>query len=224
MSRHFVIIGLGRLGSAMVGTLLSLGHEVLGIDSDENLVQNLSDKLPHAHLIAADATDESVLHDLNVGHFDAAAVVIGEDMEASILATANLKELGVPFVVSRALDRLHARVLERVGADRIIEPEKDMGAQLARTMASPTVMDYVDLGEDEALAEAKVPRKWVGKSLADLHLYRKSGLTVLALERKESGGTIPSGDTVLQEGDVLVIGGPKKNLDKFLADSDLHRA
>jgi trk/ktr system potassium uptake protein len=224
MSRHFVIIGLGRLGSAMVGTLLSLGHEVLGIDSDENLVQNLSDKLPHAHLIAADATDESVLHDLNVGHFDAAAVVIGEDMEASILATANLKELGVPFVVTRALDRLHARVLERVGADRIIEPEKDMGAQLARTMASPTVMDYVDLGEDEALAEAKVPRKWVGKSLADLHLYRKSGLTVLALERKETGGTIPSGDTVLQEGDVLVIGGPKKNLDKFLADSDLHRA
>jgi trk system potassium uptake protein TrkA len=223
MSRHFVIIGLGRLGSAMVATLLSLGHEVLGIDSDEDLVQNLSDKFPHAHLIAADATDESVLHDLNVGHFDAAAVVIGENMEASILATANLKELGVPFVVTRALDRLHARVLEKVGADRIIEPEKDMGAQLARTMASPTVMDYVDLGEDEALAEAQVPRKWVGKSLAELHLYRKSGLTVLALERKETGGTIPSGDTVLQEGDVLVIGGPKKNLDRFLADPDLHR-
>lgn len=91
-------------------------------------------------------------------------------------------------------------------------------------MASPTVMDYVDLGKDEALIEAEVPRKWVGQSLSDLHLYRKSGLTILALERKESGGTIPSGDTVLQEGDVLVIGGPKKNLDKFLADSDLHRA
>jgi trk system potassium uptake protein len=224
MSRHFVIIGLGRLGSAMLETLLSLGHEVLGIDSDEDLVHNPSDKFPDAHLIAADATDESVLHDLNVGHFDVAAVVIGENMEASILSTANLKELGVPFVVARALDKLHARVLERVGADRIIEPEKDMGAQLARTMASPTVMDYVDLGGDEALAEAKVPRKWVGKSLADLHLYRKSGLTVLALERKESGGTIPSGDTDLQEGDVLVIGGPKKNLDTFLADTDLHRA
>jgi trk system potassium uptake protein TrkA len=224
MSRHFIIIGLGRLGSAMLETLLSLGHEVLGIDSNEDLVQNLSGEFPHAHLLAADATNESVLHDLNVGHFDAAAVVIGENMEASILATANLKELGVPYVVARALDRLHARVLERVGADRIIEPEKDMGAQLARTMASPTVVDYVELGGDEALVEANVPRKWMGKSLADLHLYRKSGLTVLALERKESGGTIPSGDTVLQEGDVLVIGGPKKNLDKFLADTDLHRA
>ena len=141
MSRQFVIIGLGRLGSAMVGTLTSLGHEVLGIDTDEELVQDLSAEFPDAHLVVADATDESVLHDLNVGHFDAAAVVIGENMEASILATANLKELGVPFVVSRAMDRLHARVLEKLGADRIIEPEKDMGAQLARTMASPTVMD-----------------------------------------------------------------------------------
>jgi len=224
MSRHFVIIGLGRLGSAMLDTLLSLGHEVLGIDTDEDLVQNLSAEYPHAHLVAADATNESLLHDLNVAHFDAAAVVIGEDMEASILATANLKELGVPYVVARALDRLHARVLERIGADRIIEPERDMGAQLARTIASPTVLDYVDLGGDEALAEANVPMKWLGKSLADLHLYRKSGLTVLALERKGSGGTIPSGDTVLQEGDVLVIGGPKKNLDKFLANSDLHQA
>jgi trk system potassium uptake protein len=214
MSRHFVIIGLGRLGSAMVGTLLSLGHEVLGIDSDENLVQNLSDKLPHAHLIAADATDESVLHDLNVAHFDAAAVVIGENMEASILATANLKELGVPFVVTRALDRLHARVLERVGADQIIEPEKDMGAQLARTMASPGVMDYVDLGEDEALIESEVPEEWVDKSLAELQLSRQSGLTILALKPRGKAGTIPSGDTVLHEGDVIVVGGTKKDLDR----------
>ena len=224
MSRHFVIIGLGRLGSAMIGTLDSLGHEVLGIDSDEEIVQVLSERFPDAHFVAADATNESILRDLNVSHFDAAAVVIGEDMEASILVTANLKELGVPFVVSRALNKLHARVLQKIGADQIIEPEKDMGAQLARTMASPTVMDYVDLGGDEALIEAKVPKRWVGKSLADLHLYRKSGLTVLALEREEPGGTIPSGDTVLQEEDVVVIGGPKKNLDKFLADSDLHRA
>jgi trk system potassium uptake protein TrkA len=223
MSGHYAVIGLGRLGSAMLGTLLSLGHEVLGIDSDHELVQERSARFPDAYLFAVDATDESVLRDLNLKHFDAAAVVIGKNMEANILATANLKEIGVPFVVARAFNRLHARVLERVGADRVIEPEKEMGEQLARTLASPTVMDYVDLGGEEALTEAQVPKRWVGKSLADLHLYRKSGLTILALERKESGGTIPSGDTVLQEGDVLVIGGPKKKLDKFLADSDLHR-
>jgi trk system potassium uptake protein len=213
MSRQFVVIGLGRLGSAMVGTLTSLGHEVLGIDSDEEVVQELAAEFPNVHLIAADATEESVLRDLNVGQFDGAAVVIGEDMEAGILATANLKEMGVPFVVARAMSRLHARVLERIGADRIIEPEKDMGAQVARTMASPGVMDYVDLGEDEALIESEVPEEWVGKSLADLHLSRQSGLTVLAIKPKGGAGTIPSGDTKLREGDVLVVGGTKENLD-----------
>jgi trk system potassium uptake protein TrkA len=214
MSRQFVIIGLGRLGSAMLDTLLSLGHEVLGIDTDEELVQELSADYPNAHLVAADATEESVLQDLNVGQFDGAAVVIGEDMEAGILATANLKEMGVPFVVARAMSRLHARVLERIGADRIIEPEKDMGVQVARTMASPAVMDYVDLGGDEALIEAEVPEEWVGKSLADLHLSRQSGLTILAVKPKGKAGTIPNADTVLGEGDVIVVGGTKENLDR----------
>ena len=214
MSRQFVIIGLGRLGTAMIATLESLGYDVLGIDSDEELVQDLAGDFPGAHLVAADATDDSVLRDLNVRHFDAAAVVIGENIEASILATANLKELGVPFVVARAISGLHARVLERIGADRVIEPEKDMGAQLARTMASPVVLDYVDLGEDEAVIEAEVPEKWVDRSLADLHLSRESGLTVLAIKPKGKSGTIPRGDTVLHRGDVLVVGGNKERLDK----------
>ena len=214
MSRQFVIIGLGRLGSAMLDTLLSLNHEVLGIDFDEDLVQDLSSEYPQAHLVAADATEESVLIDLNVGHFDGGAVVIGENMEAGILATANLKELGVPFVVSRAISKLHGRVLERIGADRIIEPERDMGAQVARTMASPALMDYVDLGEDEALIEAEVPNEWVGKPLADLHLSRANGLAVLAVKPKGKAGSIPSGDTVLNEGDVIVVGGAKEALDR----------
>ncbi len=214
MSRQFVIIGLGRLGTAMIATLESLGHDVLGIDSDEEVVQDLAGDFPNAHLVAADATEEDVLRDLNVGHFDAAAVVIGENIEASILATANLKELGLPFVVARASSRLHGRVLERIGADRIIEPERDMGAQVALTMASPAVMDYVDHGGDEALIEAEVPPEWVGKSLAELELSRKSRLTVLALKPKGKAGTIPNGDSILREGDVIVVGGTKKDLDR----------
>lgn len=214
MSRQFVIIGLGRLGTAMIGTLEHLGHDVLGIDENEELIQDLSGAYPNAHLVAADATDESVLRDLNVGQFDGAAVVIGENMEASILATANVKEIGVPFVVARALSKLHARVLERIGVDRIIEPEREMGAQVARSMASPAVLDYVDLGEDEALIEAEVPDEWIGKSLADLQLSRKHGLTVLALKPKGESGTIPSGDSVLNEGDVIVVGGDRDTLDK----------
>lgn len=214
MSRHFVIIGLGRLGVAMLETLISLDHEVLGIDSDEDVIQELSGQYPRAHLFAADATEESVLRDLDVGNFDGAAVVIGENMEAGILATANLKEIGVPFVVARATSKLHARVLEKIGADRIIEPERDMGAQVARTISSPAVIDYVDLGEDEALIEAEVPKRWVGKSLTDLHLSRESGLTILAVKPKGKSGSIPSGNTVLNGGDVIVVGGTKKALDR----------
>lgn len=214
MSHQFAVIGLGRLGIAMVDTLDSLGHDVLAIDMKEDLIQRLADDLPNVHLVAADATDEDVLLGLNLQEFDAAAVVIGENhVEAGILTTANLKEIGVSTIVARASSKLHARVLERVGADRVIQPEQEMGEQIARVLASPAVLDYVDLGEDEALIEARVPKQWTGKSLAELALSHKLGLTVVALKPKDGAGTLPRGDTVLQEGDVIVVGGSKKTLD-----------
>jgi trk system potassium uptake protein len=214
MSRQFLVVGLGRLGIAMVGTLDALGHEVLAIDAKDDVIQELSDKLPNVHAVAADATDEEVLQGLNVGSFDAAAVVIGENhIEAGILATANLKELGVSTIVARATSKLHARVLERVGADRVIQPEREMGEQVARVLASPAVLDYVDLGEDEAIIEARVPEQWTGKSLAELALSRNHGLTVVAHKRPGEAGTLPNGDTVLQKDDVIVVGGSKKTLD-----------
>ena len=214
MSRQFAVVGLGRLGIAMVTTLDSLGHDVLAIDTKEGLIQDLADDLPNVHLVAADATDEEVLRGLNVQDFDAAAVVIGENhVEAGILATANLKELGVGTIVARATGKLHARVLERVGADRVIQPEREMGEQVARVLASPALLDYVDLGEDEALIESRVPEQWAGKSLAELALSRKFGLTVLALKPQNGVGTLPRGDTVLQAGDVIVVGGTKENLE-----------
>ncbi|MBA3610838.1 MAG: TrkA family potassium uptake protein [Rubrobacter sp.] len=215
MSKQFAVIGMGRLGLAMAQTLDELGHTVLGIDADEELIQNLADDLPRAHLVAANAADESVLRDLGVQNFDGAAVVIGQNIHAGILATVILKEMGVPHVIARASSATHARVLEKIGADRVIQPEKEMGAQVARTLASPVILDYVDLGDDEAVIETEVPSDWIGQSLADLALSRKSGVTVLALKAKGQAGTIPRGDTVLHEGDVMVIGGLKKNLDKL---------
>jgi trk system potassium uptake protein TrkA len=205
---------MGRLGASMAETLDSLGHEVLGIDTNEDLVQDLSIRMPNVHLVVADATEASTLRDLGLENFDGAAVVIGENMQASILVTLILKDLGLPLVIARAATKHHSRVLEKVGADRIIQPEVEMGIQMARTLASPIVLDYVDLGEDEALVEVEVPEKWVGKTLSDLHLYRRSGLTVIALKPKASGGTIPTGDTVLNEGDVLIIGGKQEDLDR----------
>jgi trk system potassium uptake protein TrkA len=168
MSRQFVVVGLGRLGISMVGTLDSLGHEVLAIDKREDVTQDHADDLPNVHLVAADATDEDAMRGLNVEGFDAAAVMMGENhVEAGILATATLKEVGVPRIVARATGGLHARVFEKVGADRVIQPERKIGEQLARTMASPVLLDYVDLGEDEALIEAQVPKAWLDKSLAE---------------------------------------------------------
>jgi trk system potassium uptake protein len=215
MSRQFVVVGLGRLGISMVGTLDSLGHEVLAIDRREEVIQHLADDLPNVHLVAADATEEAAVRGLNVEGFDAAAVMIGENhVEASILATATLKEIGAPRIVARATGGIHARVLQKVGADRVIQPEREIGEQLARTMASPVLLDYVDLGEDEALIEAQVPRVWLDKSLSELDLSQRMGLTVLALKPQDAPGSLPHGDTVLRDGDVLVVGGSRKALDR----------
>jgi trk system potassium uptake protein len=222
MNRQFVVVGLGHLGISMVETLDSLGHEVLAIDKREGVIQSLADELPNVHLVATDATDEATVRGLNVEGFDAAAVMIGENhLEAGILATATLKEVGVPRIVARATGGIHARVLEKVGADRVIQPEREIGEQLARTMASPVVLDYVDLGDDEALIESQVPRAWLDKSLSELDLSQKFGLTVLALKPKGRPGSLPRGDTVLHDGDVLVVGGSKKALDRsLLVDPD----
>ena len=215
MNRQFVVVGLGRLGISMVGTLDSLGHEVLAIDKRENVIQTLADDFPNVYLVAADATDEDAVRGLNVEGFDAAAVMIGENhIEAGILATATLKEVGVPRIVARATGGIHARVLQKVGADRVIQPEREIGEQLARTMASPVLLDYVDLGEDEALIEARVPSAWLDKSLSELDLSQKMGLTVLALKPQNGPGSLPHGGTVLRDGDVLVVGGSRKALDR----------
>ena len=216
MSKQFAVIGLGLVGRALVRTLRDLGHDVLGIDHDEDLIQDLSNELPDVNLVTADGTESQVLQDLGLEQFDGAAVTIGEgNAEASVLVTLVLKDLEVPIVFSRANNELHARVLDRVGADHVIQPEKEFGEFLARQMSVPGIQDYLALGQDEALIEIEVPREWIDRSLADLQLHRKKDLTVLAIKSEGQEGTLPQPDTPLQKGDVLVVGGPKKELDKF---------
>jgi trk system potassium uptake protein len=216
MSKQFAVIGLGLVGRSLVRTLRDLGHDVLAIDHDEDLIQDLSNELPDVDLVTADGTESHVLQELGLNHFDGAAVTIGEgNTEASVLVTLVLKDLEVPTVFSRAINELHARVLDRVGADHVIQPEKEFGEFLARQMSVPGIQDYLALGQDEALIEIEVPREWVDKSLADLQLHRKKDLTVLAIKGAGQEGTLPQPDTPLQKGDVLVVGGPKKELDKF---------
>ena len=189
MSKQFAVIGLGLVGRSLVRTLRDLGHDVLGIDYDEDLIQDLSSELPDVNLVTADGTEPHVLHDLGLEHFDGAAVTIGEgNTEASVLVTLVLKDLEVPIVFSRANNELHARVLDRVGADHVIQPEKEFGEFLARQMSVPGIQDYLALGQDEALIEIEVPDEWVGKSLKDLQLHRKKHLTVLAIKHEGQEG------------------------------------
>jgi trk system potassium uptake protein TrkA len=207
---------MGLVGRSLVKTLHSLDHDVLAIDNNQDLIQDLSNELPDVDLVTADATEAQVLRDLGLEQFDGAAVTIGEgSAEATVLVTLVLKDLEVPVVFSRANNDLHARVLERVGADHVIQPEKEFGEFLARQMALPGIQDYVELGQDEALIEIEVPREWIDKSLSDLQLHRKKDLTVLAIKGENKGGTLPQPDTPLQKGDILVVGGPKEELDKF---------
>ena len=215
MSKQFAVIGMGRVGASLVRTLDSLGHDALGIDCDEDRIQDLSAELPGVNLIVADATEGTVLRDLGLEHFDGATVVIGESIQASVLVTLILKDLGVPSVIARANNDLHARVLDRVGADYVIQPEKEFGEFLARRMSSPGILDYLELGQDEAVVEMEVPRQWIGRSLVDLQLYRKRDVTVLAIKGKGEGGALPRPEQPLREGDVLVIGGKKKAVDRL---------
>ena len=216
MSKQFAVIGLGLVGRSLVRTLRDLGHDVLAIDNDEDLIQDLSNELPDVDLVTADGTDPHVLQELGLNHFDGAAVTIGEgNTEAGVLVTLVLKDLEVPIVFSRAINELHARVLDRVGADHVTQPEKEFGEFLARQMSVPGIQDYLALGQDEALIEIEVPREWIDKSLADLQLHRKKDLTVLAIKGEGQEGTLPQPGTPLKKGDVLVVGGPKKELDKF---------
>ncbi len=215
MSKQFAVIGVGRVGASLVRTLDALGHEVLGVDREEDRIQDLSDELPGVHLVTANAAEAEVLRNLGLEQFDGAAVVIGESIQDSVLVTLILKDLGVPMVFSRANNDLHARVLDRIGADNVIQPEKEFGEFLARQMSLPGIQDYLELGNDEAIIEIEVPEEWVGKSLSDMRLHRKKDLTVLAIKGKDKGGTLPQPDTPLEEGTVLVLGGPKKELDNF---------
>ena len=216
MSKQFAVIGMGRVGASLVRTLDSLGHNYLGIDSDEERIQDLAAELPGASLVAADATEGTVLRDLGLENFDGAAVVVGNNDQASVLVTLILKDLNVPVVFSRASSTLHARVLERVGADHVVQPEREFGEHLAHRIASPGIQEYLELSEDEALVKMTAPQEWVGKTLKDLRLPEKNGVEVVTIRSANRPGTIPPrADLPLELGDLLVLGGPKRRLDEL---------
>jgi len=209
--RQFAVIGLGRFGESLVRTLVEMGHQVLAIDSREDKVEEIAGIATRA--VQADATDEAALRELGLRNFDVAVVAIGEDLQASILVTVMLKELGVKYVVAKAINELHGRVLEKVGADKVIYPERDMGVRLAHHLAAKNVLDYIELSPEYGIEEILATPDLVNKTLGQLNLRARLGVMVIALKRP-SGQVIiaPGANDMIREGDVLVLVGKRSAL------------
>ena len=207
-----IVIGMGRFGSALARELMATGHEVLGVDTDERLVQQMSHELTHT--VKADTTDESVLKELGIQEFDAAVVAIGQDLEASILTTSLLLQMGVPNVWAKANSQSHGRILDQLGAHHVIFPEYEMGKRVAH-MVSGESLDYVPIDKDFVMLKAEVPQSFDGKNLAELRIRSTYGVTVVAVTKGDGEYTPAFPETVLQAGDQIVVAGQVEPLNEF---------
>ncbi|MCU9614604.1 TrkA family potassium uptake protein [Caldibacillus lycopersici] len=206
-------MGLGRFGRSICKELYHLGHEVLVVDMNEDKVNYMSDYCTHAAI--ANASDEKALKSLGVRNFDYAIVAIGDNIQASILCTLLLKELGVKEVWVKARDTKHQKVLEKIGADRIIHPEKDMGVRIARQLNSNRVIDFIELSEDYSIIELIATKKINNKSLEELDIRLKYDCTIIAIKREDEVTVSPSPSAAIYQGDTLVVIGKKDNLKRF---------
>ncbi|MGM0414981.1 MAG: potassium channel family protein [Bacillota bacterium] len=209
--KQFVVIGLGRFGSSVARTLSDNGHDVLAIDKCEECVDELVEYVTHA--VEADATDETALSALGVNNFDTAVVSIGDNVHANILATLILKEMGVPQVVAKAQDKMHGKILSRVGADKVVYPERDMGERVARQLISTNMLDYIDFAPDYSIIEIIAPSHMVGKTLQDLNFRKAYNANVMAIRRGKNLNLAPGGQDKVLEGDTLIIMGHNDQLE-----------
>ena len=210
--KTFLVIGLGRFGMAVASELCILGNEVLAVDIREDLVQTATSRVTRA--IIADARDPEVLKELSVRNFDCAVVAVGEDIGNSALITLNLKELGVKNVVCKAASHTHRKVLEKIGADRVVFPEHEMGNKLAHALSNSNVLNFIELSDEASIVEVPVPADWVGKTLRELDVRNTYGVNVIALRRGEKHklAIAPGGDATLAPDDVIIALGLAKNI------------
>ena len=207
--KQFVVIGLGRFGSSVAKTLYELGNDVLAIDADEEVIQEIADSVTHA--VQADSTDENTLKALGISNFDVAVVTIGSNVQTSIMTALLIKELGVKNILAKAHNELHAKVLQKIGVDKVIFPERDMGVRVAHNLVATSILDYIELSPDYSIAEIISSSDWVGKSLKELNMRAKYGISVMALKRDNEINVSPLAEDIIQEGDVIVaIGGTEE--------------
>ncbi len=215
LKKSFLVIGAGRFGKSVARTLYSEGHDVMVIDKDEALVQQISAEVTDA--ASADITSESCVKALGVRDFDAVVLAIGFDVQASIMAAILLIEKEAKYIVAKAQTDLHGKVLEKIGVNRVIYPERDMGYKIARSLIAPTIIDMIELSDDYSVVEVQAPAEMVGKTMLALNLRARYGISVIALRRNNGGSTniSPVADDVVEAGDIIVAIGENKSLQKL---------
>lgn len=217
--KQFGVIGLGRFGSAMATTLAELGHDVIGVDGNEDRVRELADAVTQA--IQLDATDERSLRAAGIQDVDVAVVSIGENIESSLLVVMQLRELGVKTIVAKAVTPLHGRILEKLGVSRIIFPEREMAIRVAHSLVMPNVLDYIELSREFSIVEMPAPKPFVGRTLKQLELRPRYGLTLIAIKRRPGPAApvvtniSPAADEMIKDGDVLALLGSTDRLSRL---------
>lgn len=208
--KSFLIIGLGRFGMALALRLREQGHEVLGMDCRDDKVQAAAEVLTQA--VAGDARDPEVLRAVGAHHFDCAVVGFSADVGDSALITLNLKELGVPRVVSKASSAVHRKVLEKIGADQVVFPEQEMALRLAHNLSNGDILNFIELSDEYSMVEQKVPQSWAEKTIVELDIRAKYRLTVIAVHRDGSMIISPGRDFAFQAEDCMVVLGRNKDI------------
>lgn len=219
MKKQFAVIGCGRFGTSVAKSIYSLGYDVMAVDKSMEIIQSIKDDVTHA--VQADITNEAVLKDLGLNNFDTVIIAIGIDLEASILAAITAKEVGVKYLVAKAQNELHAKVLKKIGVNRIIFPERDMGERLASNLVSSNILDYIELSKDYSIMEINALTAWIEKNLKDINVREKYGLNILAIKRGDNITISPNSKFRIQEGDILVAVGHNDNLRKISMEANI---
>ncbi|MDE4086241.1 TrkA family potassium uptake protein [Planococcus maritimus] len=213
MKKEFVVIGLGRFGGSIVRELIEQGADVMAIDKDHERVDEFASIATQA--VVADTTDESVLKSLGVRNFEQVIVAIGENIQASILTTLMLKEIGVKKITVKAQNDYHAKVLHKIGADKVVHPERDMGIRIAHNILSNNVLDYLELSDEHSIMEIKANDKLAGYTLIELDIRAKYGINIVAIKRGDEIIVSPQADMEIERDDILIIIGSDADINRF---------
>ncbi len=211
--KQFAVIGMGRFGSSVAKTLYHMGFEVMAIDATEAKIQEVLAVVTHA--VQADCTDEEALRALGIRDFDVVVVAIGQDIQSSILTTLILKDMGVPTLVVKAQNELHGKVLSKIGADKVIYPERDMGQRVAHNMISPNILDYIELSDDYSIVEIKAAGGMIGKNLRELDIRVKYRCNVMGIKQNGRMNIAPHAEDNIRPDDILVVVGKNEDLQRF---------